>query len=102
MTFPGARRLVCTKRVTQKTQFLEKFDANDKEICMCLYVSGTPSLPEETDYMKKDTSIVCPEDSVLLAEYLLKDEPIRVQIKRYQAPIASLAAPENCVGRLRK
>jgi len=100
MKFPGARRLTCAKRLTEATAFLKAFGANEKEFCMCLYVSGN-ELPEAVDCMKMDKSVTAPEGSNVLAEYLLNEHPYRVQIKKYSGPsIQSLGAPENCVGRM--
>jgi len=100
MKFPGARRLTCSKRLTEATAFLKAFGANEKEFCMCLYVTGD-ELPESIDCMTMDKSVTAPEGCDVLAEYLLNEHPYRVQIKKYAgANIESLGQPSNCVGRM--
>jgi len=101
MKFPGARRLTCSKRLTEATAFLKAFGANEKELCMCLYVTGN-DLPEATNCMTMDKSVTAPQGADVLAEYLLNEHPYRVQIKKYTgANIESLGSPMNCVGRMR-
>jgi len=101
MSFPGARRLVCRKRLTEATKFLESQGANEKELCMCLYVSGS-ELPGKLPYMTKDDSVTCSPESGLLAEYLLNDHPIRVQVMKYDVTIDSFAPPSNETGRWKR
>jgi len=99
MQFPGARRLACRKRLSTATSFLKEQGADEKELCICLYVTGK-DLPDKFEFMTKDSSLTCPSGSPLLAEYLLNDEPVRVQIMKYKVKLGSLAPPLNkIVGR---
>merc|ERR1719419_343851 len=98
MHFPGARRLTCRKRLRASTAFLKEHGVSDKEFCICIYVVGS-ELPEKMDFMVKDTSVTFPEGSLLLAEYLLNDNPVRVQIMKNKINLPCLAPPTNKIGR---
>jgi len=101
MQFPGARRLACRKRLGDATLFLKEQGATENELCICLYVTGS-ELPEKFEFMTKDISLLCPSGSPLLAEYLFNDEPVRVQIMKFEVELCCLAPPVNKIGGLKK